>query len=101
MSVRTDYRVAAPAQEWTYAVGKGHLAIHLHGDAKNGFYSTGVFLDPRGIVRVYRQIDHTNLTYIADGRSHDRSWNRYWSDRTINRLARALITDVLNEEFGL
>jgi len=100
MSARTDYRVAEASNDWSYAVGKGQLSIHLHGDAKGGFYWTGVFMDPRGIVRVYRQADHTSLTYIADGRSYDRSWTRYWSDRTINRLARALITDVLNEDFA-
>jgi hypothetical protein len=58
-------------------------------------YWLGDFIDARGTVTVYRQHDLVRLDFAVGRRVHTRTWRAYFGDRTIAKLARALISDVL------
>lgn len=88
------FSVKAPAEGYSYALGDGHLLLSKL-ETSSGPYWRGEFLDGRGIVAIYRQSDWTSLSFAHEGRAHNRSWRRYFGDRTIARLSRAFITDVL------
>lgn len=75
---------------------RGYLMLHRHGGPEHGYYWTGAFMHPRGIVQVYRQHDYTRLSFADGLRVCHRSWERYWGDRTISRLAREFIQDLLS-----
>jgi hypothetical protein len=87
--------VAEPASDWSWSVGAGSLTLTKHGSASPGWYWTGEFLHPSGFVRVYRQKDLTRIDFITDGRGYSRSWQKDWGDRTINRLAREFVAEIL------
>lgn len=94
--VDAHFTVDEPAFDDSWLARAGSLRIHRHG-AAGAYYWTGDFTDPRGLVSVYRQHDHTRLDFIHDGRCYARTWQRYFGDRTISRLARAFVTDILAE----
>ena len=88
------YQTKTEFYESDFAVGNGYclLFVHSNGDET---YHTGEVYDPRGIVTVYRQFDHTNLRLVHEGRHYSRSWSCYYGKRTILRLARAFLTDIV------
>lgn len=57
-----------------------------------------------GIVFVsrYYNDDHevTSMIFIWRGRDHMRSWKKFWGDRTITRLAREMVEEVVNDKVG-
>lgn len=75
-----------------YSSGKTpYLMLNKHGNWWSGWY-----YHPRGIVAVYREGGYTRLS-LSDGcRVCHRSWARYWGDRTISRLAREFIRDLID-----
>jgi hypothetical protein len=74
------------------SIGDGWLSLHRHGEPK-AYYWMGDYINRLGLVRVYRQHDYTRLDMVADGRLYQRSWPRYWGDRTISRLAARFLSD--------
>lgn len=97
MTRRLDqtFTVKGECSDWSWTVGGGALRLSKHEGSRGEPWWTGDFLDPRGIVTVYRQSDVVRLDYVVGGRCHSRSWHRYFGERTIARLARAFITDIL------
>lgn len=91
------YRVSTPHFDDNTSTRDGWLRMSQHGKP-DALYSMGEFVDRRGFVSVYRQHDLTRLDAIAGGRMHIRTWQRYFGDRTISRLCRAFLTDLLGEE---
>lgn len=89
-----QFAVKAECSDWSWTVGEGALRIFPHVGSHGEKWWTGEFLDPRGIVTVYRQGDLTRLDYVEGGRCFSRSWQRYFGDRTIARLSRAFVTDI-------
>ncbi len=78
-----------------FSVGKGLLRLTEIRDGHDP-WQVGEFLDPRGIVTVYRQTRFplTRIDFMHNGKVYCRSWDRYCGDRTIRRLAREFISDV-------
>lgn len=74
---------------------KGFVRMLQHGTGEDA-YQTGEFCDPRGIVSIYRQSDLTRLDFCYAGRLFMRTWERHFGDRTLSRLARAFVSDVLS-----
>jgi hypothetical protein len=95
MTVDMQFTVKEEASEWSWAVGRGNLRMFEHGNDPN-LYWTGEFVDPRGIATIYRQEGVTRIDFVRAGRCHSRSWKKAFGDRTIARLARAFITDLLS-----
>lgn len=81
----------------SYSERRGFLRMHSYGTSLSGQYDLGDFMDPRGIVSVYRQCDpdFLRLDFMHGGRFYSRQWEEYFGDRTIPRLARQFITDIL------
>jgi len=85
-----------------FSVGKGVLRLHEVKGISHGSYWCGEFLDPRGIVTIYRQMSFplTRLDFMLNGKVYCRSWERFLGDRAVRRAARDFITDVC-EKFGV
>lgn len=92
--VDAHFTVVEPAFDDSWLVRAGSLRIHRHG-AAGAYYWKGDFTDPPGLGSLYRQHDHTRLDFIHDGRCYARAWQRYFGDRTISRLTRAFVTDII------
>lgn len=95
MTVDMQFTVKEEASEWSWSIGRGNLRMFTH-EAPAAVYYTGEFIDPRGIATVYRQEGLTRLDFVHAGRRHSRSWQKSFGDRTIARLCRAFITDLLS-----
>lgn len=90
MTVRlSDY------EEYSYTLGRSYLSM---GHNKDG-WREGIFNHPEGLVRVFESYSPrhqvTSMFYIRDGRSHHRRWPTVWGDKTLARLARELVEDVV------
>lgn len=77
-----------------YAVGRSYLAMY-----PDGCGGSGVFTSPRGYARVFKSITPRHqssfIVFIHAGRSYSRSWNAAWGDKTLARLAREFIAEVV------
>lgn len=80
-------------QKW--ALSRSYLSM----DAWRGESRDGHFFSPHGFVRVWMSRNprwiRTALTFIHDGRTYDRRWKTLFGDRTIARLARELVEEVV------
>lgn len=97
MSVDQHFAVSEAPFDDAVSISKGFLRLHRHGDPSIGHYWTGDFVDQRGFVSIYRDSNVTRLDAVSGGRMHMRTWQRYYGDRTIARLARAFLTDLAEQ----
>lgn len=83
--------------QYDWAVSRGYLSMgNWQGEQKS--YRQGVFRHPIGLVEVYEQIgscSYVSLRFRHAGRDHCRSWKTSWGDKTIARLAREFVGDVV------
>lgn len=79
---------------WSFAERRGFLRLNSFGSGE-ARYEMGEFMHPKGIVTVYRQEDYTSLQFVHGERIFCRQWDAYWGSRTINKLARQFVADVL------
>lgn len=82
-----------------YAVSRPWLAMRVEERSAGYVSRSGVYTHPLGLVDVYQSLDHkgraaTSLRFVHGGRSHNRSWDRFWTDRGISRRCRELIEAV-------
>lgn len=94
-SVDLHFAVAEVPYDYHFAIGAGYLQLSKHTLNDGDYYHTGTFFDPRGIVDVYRQEDHTRISVCVGGYGYHRSWNKAYGDRTLARLCRAFLTDIV------
>lgn len=77
-----------------YALGRPFLAaMYTDGQGRNGLYAS-----PQGYVRIFESRGRHSSTFmllIHDGRTFSRNWNTTWGDRTLARLAREFVEDVV------
>lgn len=92
--VDLHYSVKEPHFDDGFAIGDGLLRMTQAGSDEYP-YSVGEFTEKRGTVTVYRQNDLTRLNFAHGERVHMRTWECCFRDRTIARIARAFISDVL------
>lgn len=82
--------------EHDYALGRTYLSM---GARQEGRGRRGTFWSGHGLVDVFTSDDPrwtvTHLVFVRDGRIHSRRWNAAWGDKTIARLARELVEDVV------
>lgn len=81
--------------DYGYANRDGALSLYVNGTEPNTWQS-GVFYHPNGIVEVYREAKITRLAFAHAERVFHRTWLRSWGDRSIYRLAREFVADVLS-----
>lgn len=89
------FTVAEEPFDYHYAIGAGYLRLHKHMLDDGDYWHDGTFFDPRGIVDVYRQEDHTRISVCVGGYGYHRSWKKTYGDRTLARLCRAFLTDIV------
>lgn len=94
------FTVKAVHHDHRFSVRDGFLALSKHEGIRGETWWTGDFLDPRGVVRVYRQKDFVRIDVVLNGTAHCRTWKRFWGDRTISRLARAFVTETIAKARG-
>jgi hypothetical protein len=84
--------------EERFAMSRGYLSMQ---SGKDGF-RRGQYHHPEGIVQVYESItfrgERTSLYLTRNGLAVSRNWQTAWGDRTISRLAREFIEDIINEQ---
>ena len=90
-----QFSVAEQPSDWSWSLGDGRLRMYVHTSKAEKYY-TGEFVDPRGIATVYRENGITRIDFAHQGRCYSRSWQRAYGDRTIARLCRAFITELLS-----
>jgi hypothetical protein len=89
------------------AVGRGITRMHRAGNPLDGYWSTGeVILATGATVSIYRQGGPgegpmkrdagpiTRLDYVHRGRVHMRTFQHWYSDRGLRRIARQFVADV-------
>ena len=77
------------ARAWTAPRGRLEMTEHGRG------YSTGVFINRLGVVRVCQFTTVTALYLVRGGIEYQRCWDRRWGRKTISRLAREYLEDML------
>jgi hypothetical protein len=93
--VDQHYTVSTPHFDDGFTIGKQGMLRLFSAGAPDLRYWLGEFMDERGTVTVYRQHNLVHLDFAVGRRVHTRTWQSYLGDRTIARLARAFISDVL------
>jgi hypothetical protein len=94
--VEQHYTVDAPHFDDGFTISKRGMLRIFSAGAPDMRYWLGDFIDERGTVTVYRQNNLVRLDFAVGRRLHTRTWQSYFGDRTIARLARAFISDVLS-----
>ena len=63
--------------------------------------SSHVIYTVHGIAAASRYFDQkhqsTWIDFVWNGRCHTRIWNKAWADRTITRLARVMVEEIVNQ----
>jgi hypothetical protein len=89
------FAVSETPDQYSFHVGNGMLRMYSHNDGRDVYWD-GEFIDGRGIVSILRQADYLRLDFATGGRCYTRHWDKYYGDRTVRRLCRAFITDILS-----
>ena len=77
-----------------WAAGRSYLVMGCW----QGSYREGTYRHPVGLVEVYEQVGSTPMTSLRfrhRGRDWVRRWSRTWGDKTIARLSREFIEDII------
>ena len=75
---------------------QGFLRMLRSGEGDSAYW-TGDYVHPLGIVSVYRDYRFTRLDFAAHDRLYMRSWRTHFADRTLHRLSRDFVTDILSD----
>lgn len=77
-----------------YALARPHLAAMY----RDGEGRTGIFASMHGYVRIYESVGRhrsTFMIFIHEGRTFSRDWKAVWGDKTLARLAREFVDEVV------
>jgi hypothetical protein len=93
--VEQRFTVEEEPYGYEFSPGAGMLRLMTHKSDRHGDWWSGDFVDYRGIVSIQMEQKFTRLDAVANGRCHTRSWRRAYGDRTVAKLCRAFLTDLL------
>lgn len=91
------FKVNVEPYGYSFSPDAGMLRLCSHETSRGEKWWSGDFVDYRGIVSVMRERRFLRLDAVANNRCHTRSWRGYYGDRTVARLARAFLSDLLGE----
>lgn len=82
--------------EGNWALSRSYLSTGPWEEG-NGSYRQSVFRHPRGLVEIYEQNgrEMTNMRLRHGAREYWRHWDKLWGEKTVARLAREFIEDVV------
>jgi hypothetical protein len=82
----------------TWNVGRSYLSMGSW-EGQNASYRHGLYRHPLGLVEVYECLGRhgtTSMRFIYGGTEFVRRWSTTWGDKTLARLARELVEDVVS-----
>lgn len=84
-------------EEGRYSFRRGYLTMQRAGEC----FRRGQYHHPEGIVEVFESLsvrgERTSLYLTRNGLSISRTWQAAWGDKTIARLAREFMEDIISE----
>lgn len=83
-------------EEYGWRVGRPHLSAGPW--EQFGSHRASIYRHPKGTVEIdeYRS-GFTSMGVTMNGRHYRRRWEAKWGDKTLARLARQFIEDIMNE----
>lgn len=91
-------------EEYDYKLSRSYLSMGKRDDSDSGnaWWREGIFNHPECIGRVYEsstpRFQVTSIFFVLGGRSYHRRWETVWGDKTLARLAREFIEDIISEQ---
>jgi hypothetical protein len=83
-------------EENVYVLSRSYLSMKSR---EEGGWREGHFNHPEGLVRVFESATPrqrvTAMFFVHQGYSHSRRWETIWGDKTLARLARELVEEVV------
>lgn len=87
----------ADYEQHEWQLGRTYLSTGRW-EGQNCSYRDSKFRSPHGIVEIYENIGRVHVTsmrFIHNGIEYSRRWPACWGDKTLARLARELVEDVV------